>query len=145
MALAASGNMSIGTNLFGPTRCIRYEILGSYGAYSLSQANAATGQGLAISDYYGYSHVVAYSHQVLDITAEDYLGCDVYISVPPDNVWSPDAVLDCSSFLYTDEAMTTHLATGTYVIGDIGDEGDPIADFTWLEYDSGPGDCDYCP
>lgn len=55
MTLAASGNMSIGTNLFGPTRCIRYEILGSYGAYSLSQANAATGQGLAISDYYSYT------------------------------------------------------------------------------------------
>lgn len=58
MTLAASGNLSLGTNLYGATRCIRYEILGGYGSYTLSAAKAAkTGPSTNnMSGFYGYSH-----------------------------------------------------------------------------------------
>lgn len=57
MALAGSGDLHLGSNTGGTTRCIRYEILSAYGSYSLTTANTATSQGLDMTDYYSYSHV----------------------------------------------------------------------------------------
>ena len=56
MALALSGNLSLGTNLYGADRCIKYEVDGAYGAYGLVEANTDTSVGLDMSDYYGYDN-----------------------------------------------------------------------------------------
>ncbi len=55
--LAASGDLSLGTNLFGATRCVRYEILGGYGVTSLSAMLSAASKPAtgSLNDFYGYS------------------------------------------------------------------------------------------
>lgn len=57
MALVSSGDLNLASNLFGPTRCIRYEILGGYGTYNLLTAFTAAGfPPGSMADFYGYSH-----------------------------------------------------------------------------------------
>ena len=61
MTLVASGVLSLGTNVSGATRCIRYELLGAYGTYGLLEANTDSGEtGWSMADYYGYSSGPAY-------------------------------------------------------------------------------------
>jgi hypothetical protein len=79
MSLAGTGALYLGGSTGGSDRCIRWEILGAYGTYTLDTANTASGNSAwTMNDYHSYSHAsIPLAPVKIGISMQSFFGITV--------------------------------------------------------------------